>query len=468
MSDPRPVGGSFRDPAARVYADGPRILRGVDTATLEAFGRLAGTRFLPKALEAGRIVSSRALPGDDPAARAILSEGWAGVLEHERVPFISYPYEWTFSMLKDAALLHLELLESALQEGWTLKDSTPFNVQFDGSRPVFIDVPSFAPRPAGDYWRGYRQFCMAFLYPLMLASHKGIAFQPLLRSSLEGIEPVEAARFFGGMDVFRRGVLAHVRFPARLERWAQSKAPTGAPAAPQRPQSDAMVVGLVQSMRRLVESLNPPSDPSAWSDYARTHSYDEASTEDKKAFVAAAAAEAKAALAWDLGANTGVFSEILAQSCGHVVSVDSDHASVERLYQRLREGGERRILPLVMNLANPSPAQGWAGVEREAFDRRNKPDLVVALALIHHMGLSANVPIPAFLDWLAATGARLVIEFVDREDAMAKEMLSRKTEPHADYNLASFERELGRRYEVLRTQPMKAGRRRIYDCVPRR
>ena len=465
MTGPERVGGSFRDPAAGVYAHGERILRGVDAATLASFGALGATRFFAEAMRAGRLVGSRIVGSGDPDAAAIAGEGWVGVLEHDRVPLISYPYEWTFSMLKDAALLHLELLEAALAEGWTIKDSTPYNVQFVGATPVFFGVPSFVPRPAGDYWRGYRQFCMAFPYPLLLAAHKGIAFQGLLRSSLDGIEPVEAARHFTGLDVMRKGVLAHVRFPAKLERMAARRG-SGAAANP-KPQSDAMVVGLVQSMRRLVASLTTDASTSAWSDYTTTHSYDAASLEEKKAFVAEAAAREAPRIAWDLGANTGVFSELLAQSASHVVSVDSDHESVERLYLRLRNRGERKVLPLVMNLANPSPAQGWAGIERAAFDRRNAPDLIVALALIHHVCLAHNVPIPAFLDWLAATGARLVIEFVDRDDSMAREMLSRKTEKHEDYNLQAFERELGRRYEILGSATLKQGARRIYHCAPR-
>jgi hypothetical protein len=469
MTAPRPVDGSFRDPAARVYAHDERILRGVDASTLTSFTSLTATRFLGEAVRDRRVVGSRLLGPDDPVAAAVLAQGWAGVLEHEQVPLLSYPYEWTFSMLKDAALLHLELLEKALVEGWVIKDSTPYNIQFVGASPVFIDLPSFTPRPAGDYWRGYRQFCMAFLYPLMLTAHRGIPFQGVLRSSLDGIEPIEAARFFTGLGVFRRGVLAHVRFPALLEGCAASWHERGHAARSRaRPQSDAMVIGLVQSMRRMVRSLDATWGRSAWSDYATTHSYDAASFENKKAFVGEVASREKPRIAWDLGANTGVFSELLAQSAAHVVSVDTDHESVERLYLRLRERGDRKILPLTMNLANPSPGQGWAGLERSSFDRRNKPDLIIALALIHHICLGNNVPIPAFLDWLARTGALLVIEYVDRGDAMVREMLSRKSEQHADYTLQAFEKELGLRYEVLRTASLKDGGRKLYLCAPRR
>jgi hypothetical protein len=171
-------------------------------------------------------------------------------------------------------------------------------------------------------------------------------------------------------------------------------------------------------------------------------------------------------MAWDLGSNTGSFSELLESRADHVISVDADHECVERLYLRLRAREDKKVLPLVMNLANPSPNQGWANGERLAFDARNKPDLILGLALIHHICLTNNVPIPNFLDWLVMTGARLVIEFVDRSDSMVREILERKTEPHEDYNLANFERELRRRYEILSSAPLKGGERRIYYCAP--
>jgi hypothetical protein len=364
-------------------------------------------------------------------------------------------------------LLHLDLLEQALGEGWIIKDSTPYNIQFVGSAPIFIDIPSFVPRPAGDYWRGYRQFCMMFLYPLMLTAYRGIPFQGLLRGVLDGIPPVEAARFFRGFDWFKKGALAHVYFPAALERRVAERSAERSRLIKARSQSDAMVLGLVQSMRRIVSSLANASSSSLWSDYTVTHSYDPTSFDEKQAFVAEAASRQRLGIAWDLGSNTGIFSEIVGRSANHVVSVDSDHACVERFYLRLRDHNDRKILPLVMNLANPSPNQGWANAERSSFDSRNKPELILGLALIHHVCLDSNVPIPNFLNWLVRTSARLVIEFVDRDDAMVREMLSRKLEAYQDYNLAHFEAELALRYDVVRSLPLKEGARKIYDCVPR-
>jgi hypothetical protein len=437
----------------------------VDAVTLANFRALSQLDFFRQEAGRGRIVGTRALDEDDPRSIAIKAQGWAGALEHDRVPFLSYPYEWTFSMLKDAALLHLDLLEESLKAGWVIKDSTPYNIQFVGSAPAFIDIPSFVRRPPGDYWRGYRQFCMLFLYPLLLTAHRGIPFQGLLRASLDGLSPGEIAPFFAGFSGFRRGILSHVKLPAALERRAVTKGANGATEVA-KPQSDAMVLGLVQSMRRLVSNLATPVAATMWSDYGDTHSYDRASIKEKATFVEQAAARGRCKMAWDLGSNTGAFSELLESRADHVISVDADHECVERLYLRLRARDGRKILPLVMNLANPSPNQGWASGERLAFDSRNKPDLILGLALIHHICLGNNVPISNFLDWLVMTRARLIIEFVDRSDSMVRELLERKTEAHEDYSLANFERELRRRYEILSSAPLKRGERRIYYCAP--
>ena len=467
MTEFKPLAGSFRDPAARVYVDGDVILRGVDAVTLANFRALIEFDFFREEAGQERIVGTRVLDEGDRRSIAIKSQGWAGALEHDRLPLLSYPYEWTFTMLKDAALLHLDLLEESIEAGWILKDSTPYNVQFMGSAPIFIDIPSFVPRAPGDYWRGYRQFCMLFLYPLLLKAYRGIPFQGLLRASLDGLSPVEIAPFFKGFGGFRKGVLAHVKLPAALERRVVARG-TNFVTKIAKPQSEAMVRGLVQSMRRIVGGLKAPTTATSWSEYNDIHSYDGAAIEEKKAFVAKAAAQASCKMVWDLGSNTGTFSELLEGRADYIISVDGDHECVEQLYLRLRARNGKKILPIVMNLVNPSPNQGWANGERLAFDDRNKPDLILSLALIHHICLTNNVPIPDFLDWLATTGARLIIEFVDRNDSMVREMLQRKSETHEDYNLANFERELRRRYEILLSAPLKRGERQIYYCAPLR
>ena len=470
------VGGSFRDPANRVYrisqsgsSGGPRILRGVDAATLSNFEKLAETPFFKTLLDEKRVVRTSILSStQDKLAKDILAHGWSGVLEHETIPFVSYPYEWTFGMLKTAALLHLRILEDALENGWTLKDATPFNVQFIGCRPVFIDLPSFEPSVEGEPWVAYRQFCSCFLAPLMIRAYLGIDHLPLIRSYIDGIPPTEAVKYFKGLSRFRRGVMSHIVFPARVENRIASQERDDAPAKQRSASahSKTMVIGLVQSLSRLVRSLSIDIDHTDWSDYDQTHSYEDVEHETKKAFVEKVVSARPTDFVWDIGCNTGTFSRIAAAHAHHVISVDGDHNAIEKLYQAERSNKDSNILPMVMNLANISPDQGWAGTERGAFDKREKPDIVLVLALVHHIRISANIPLDLFLAWLRKLDAEIVIEFVNRNDEMVVKLLTNKKEQYIDYNLDEFVGQVKKHFTIKSREQLKGGKREILHLIP--
>lgn len=465
--------GSFRDPAGRVYEattpDGAhRILRGLRADALADARALLGASFFQGLLAQGKVLESALLPPDAELTRVPLADGWAGVMEHARVPFITYPYEWTFSMLKDAALLQLECLETALENGWTMKDATSFNIQWLGAKPVFIDIPSFTPWTEGEAWVGYRQFCAMFLTPLLLRAHLGIDYLPLLRSSLDGIPPVEGVKYFQGRNRLRRGVLPHLVFPARVERFVAKRERDNAPGRTRAPRrhSKAMVAGLAQSLARLVRRLDIPIAHTDWSHYDRTHSYAEADHAAKADFVRRHAQARKPRCLWDIGCNTGTFSRIGAEVAERVIAVDGDHDAVEQLYRAERQAGGGKILPLVMNLANISPAQGWAGQERMAFDGRGKPDMVLCLALIHHMRVSANIPNEAFLRWLRGLDAEVVLEFVNRDDEMFEKLLANRKERFEDYSRDRFVAEASRFFTIRERLELKGGKREIFALAP--
>jgi len=464
--------GSFRDPANRVYeiaskskADQPRILRGLSKDALVIYQNLSQEEFFNKLLKTGRIVKTNLLPSTDIDAKAIMAEdGWAGVLEHEVVPFVTYPYEWTFSMLKDAALLQLHLIEESLENGWTLKDATPYNIQWVGSRPVFIDVPSFEPWIEGEPWVGYRQFCSMFLIPLLIRAHLGIDHLPLLRSYLDGISPTEAVKFFTGTKRFKKGVMSHIVFPAKVENSILKRERDNVPARQRtaRKQSKAMVVGLVQSLSRLVKRLSIKIEHTDWSQYDKTHTYQEKEFEAKKAFVLKHTSATRRDHIWDIGSNTGTFSRIGSEFCNQVISVDGDHDAVEQLFLSEKKNKTSNILPLVMNLSNISPGQGWAGNERQAYDQRKKPDLVLALALIHHVRMSANIPNFLFLKWLHSLEADVILEFVNREDEMVIKLLTNKKEQYDDYSLNQFIEEAEQFFTIKDRASLKGGKREIF------
>lgn len=460
MSGPRLEGGSFRDRNARVfYADG-RVLRGLGSEALESWRALAATAFFEESVGDGLLVQTRELDFEqvDPE----LTESWAGVLEHEPVPFVSYPYEWCFGMLRDAALLQLELLERALGEGLVLKDSTPYNVQWFGTRPAFIDIASFEPLAPGAPWAGYRQFCEMFLYPLMLRAYKKAPFQPWLRGALDGIRPSEFRGLISWRDLLRAGVLKHVVLHAAAEARFSDTSMNIASAMKDAGFSAELIQTNVRSLRRVVDKLAIEPESSAWSEYEKCGHYEDSDAEAKADFVRRVAGAGQRGQVWDLGCNVGIFSRIAAEHADSVVAMDADAPTIELLYRRLRQEGEERIHPLVMNLVDPSPDRGWRGVERKSLPARGRPDLVLCLALIHHVVIGSNVRMEEFIAWLAELGGELVIEFVDKADPMVERLLRNKVDNYEDYDPAVFEAELERRFEIVDRLQLSSGTRTLY------
>jgi SAM-dependent methyltransferase len=405
-----------------------------------------------------RIVGTEPVELDD--LPELTGEPAAAALRHERIPFVSHPYEWPFSMLKDAALLQLALGREALRHDLTLKDASSYNVQWRGSQPVFVDVGSFERLRPGEPWAGYRQFCMLFLYPLMLQAYRGVPYHAWLRGSIDGIAPAEARAL---LPKLRRGVLTHVVLHARLEARHADAGEMRRDLKRAGFGKDLLDANL-RRLEKLVRRLEYKPGRTAWTEYGTTNTYTDEQAGRKAEFVRAAAARRAGGLAWDLGCNDGTYSRVAAEHAGYVVAIDADHATVDGLYRAL--GDRTDILPLVMSVTDPSPDLGWRGRERASLERRATPDLVLALALVHHVVITGNVPVAAFLDWLRSLDCALVIEFPDREDPMVQRLLSGKTEAaNPDYDRETFERALGERFEIERTE--RIGTRTLYDARPR-
>lgn len=462
--------GSFRDRDSRVVIADGSIYRALSPEGAEDWEALSGSPLLDQLTASGQLIGTRevdpAVLGESPE---LLPTGVTRVLEHDRVPFISYPYEWTFSMLQDAAILQLELGSAAIDAGLTLKDATPYNVQFIGSKPTFIDVGSFEKITEGEPWIAYRQFCMLYLYPLLFQAHKDLPFQPWLRGSIDGIQPIDAIKVFSLLDRFRRGVFLHTSVHARLDRRANKSGPGSAEENKTRRQvKPKQLQAQLQSMQRLVSKLKWKTGETSWSGYRQSNTYSDDDDRRKQAFVAEVAAAESPALTWDMGCNDGAYSRIAAENSDRVVAFDFDHATVEALYRSLREEGNTKILPLVSNLADPSPALGWRGLERKTLADRGAPDLMLALALIHHVSISANIPVADFLQWARDLETTLVIEFPKRTDPMVRALLANKHDgANPDYEETNFERELERRFTVERREELPSGDRILFLARPR-
>lgn len=457
--------GSFRDRDGRVFLRNGKVYRALSAAALADWRALSATRFFPDAVDSRRVIATRDSSVAASEFRKVEGE-WAAVLEHERVPFISYPYEWTFGMLRDAALLQLDLLLQALEEDLILKDASAYNVQWFGSQPTLIDIPSFQRWKVGEPWVGYQQFCQLFLYPLMVTGYRRVPFQPWLRGAIDGITPESCNRLLSGRDRLRRGVFTHVFLQHKL------LAATGSSDKPLRQELKSTNLGKsiithnAIGLKKLITGLRWTTKDSEWSGYADAHSYSDEGVAAKRKFVFDAAASARWPLAWDLGCNTGEYSRLVAEHADYLVAMDGDVLAVENLYQQLSGERDTTILPLFVNLADPSPNLGWRGKERRSLPVRGKPDLTLCLALIHHLTITANVPVDDFVSWLAELDSHVIIEFVTREDAMVQRLLQTKEDIFDDYNLQSFEASIGRRFEIIDQLRLPGETRVLYFLRP--
>jgi hypothetical protein len=462
--------GSFRDPASTVFYAGGDVLRGLNEEAAADWAAMSKAPFFAKAMADGRVVKTEALSAAE-AKKLAAGKDWPVVLKHERVPFVSYAYEWTFSQLQDAALLHLDLLSEALDAGLSMKDGYVYNVQFNGAKPTFIDTPSFE-RSTGGPWPGYRQFCRTFLFPLMLTAYKDVSFRPLLRGQVDGIEPKQMRNIMSSpLDVLKGGVLKNVLLHSAIDSRAQSGNKGSRAVGDDLKEagfSTEITKATAKSLRKLVAGMKWSTGDTVWKDYRTVNSYSDEDTATKKTFVDNSLSGHDNGLVWDLGANDGAFSRIAAQHADYVVAADFDEGAIDPLYRALRAENNTKILPLVIDLQDPSPGIGWRNTERPAFYDRSKPDVILMLALLHHIAITGNVPLPQIVDWMASFGARIVVEFVHTDDVQTKRLLANKPEGlFPDYRVDVFEKLLAERFTIEKQESLPSGTRTLYLVTPR-
>ena len=464
--------GSFRDPSGQVYIkktfDGNlRIIRGINTQTYKQQKELLASDFFQELVKENKIVPT-AIYDKNKIIEENVNLNWPFYLEHDYIKFISYPYEWSFYQLKDAALLHLELLTTSLENDWILKDSTPYNIQFINNKPIFIDTPSFIKWEKDEGWDSYRQFCMMFLYPLMLRAYLDLDFRLILRSSLDGIEPEFLYKSLSFNKLFKKGVPSHVLLPCLIERSILKKERDTATAKKRTKikQSRISIIALVDSMINIVNKLTSKSTISAWADYDHINTYEQNDNKIKKNFINKVTLNKSYNTVWDCGANTGMFSEHISKNVGDILAMDSDSIAIGKMFNRLKEQ-DTNIYPLVQKIENMSPNQGFNSNERLRLESRSCPDLVMCLAVIHHIRISSNIPCEIFLKYLRTLGSDIIIEFVNRDDDMVIKLLTNKKEQYDDYNIKSFESSVLKFFSIEDKQPVKNGLRQLYHLIPK-
>lgn len=460
------VPGSFRDPTGSVYAAGGKIFRGVSQDAGETVRALLGSAFFKRHAGAGIVdtrlvdvqqVSHAGLPDVDAQRFPV----W---MEHERLEFISYPYEWSFELLKSAALLQVQLHIEALEAGFDVKDASAYNIQFRGCKPVFIDIPSFAPYRENAYWIGYKQFCEHFLAPLALNAYARVDFNHWFRGALEGIDIVSASRLLPLRSFFSPSLLMNIHAQA----WAMSRVKAVGDAPRERqltglPRKN--YVHLLQSLQRFISGLQAHGS-TFWADYKNDSSYSAAGAREKEALVMQFLQDHAVRRLLDVGCNTGHYSQkAIEAGVQYVVGTDFDTGALNVAVQTATRKG-LNITPVLLDVCNPSPAMGWNLAEREPLLARLPPmDASIHLAVMHHVVIGKNIPLQEYADWVVRLAPRGLVEFVPKSDPMVAGLLAHREDVFPDYSQDRFVQLLGRHAQVVAIRRMPATDRVLIEFV---
>ncbi len=452
MSDRR-HSSSFRDPSGFLFERDDALLRQVNVGYADDYRALIDSGLYAALVERGWLVEHDEV--DEPPADPAVA--WR-VIRPRRLPFVSHPYEWCFGQLRDAALLTLDVQRLALVHGMVLKDASAYNVQFAGSRPLFIDTLSFARYEEGRPWVAYRQFCQHFLAPLALAAHRDVRLAALSARHLDGI-PLDLAASLLPKGTWRRfGLLTHLVLHARSQR----RHAHGGASRRDYSVSRLALEGLVDSLRKTVEQLRWRHPDTEWGDYYADTNYDDGAVVDKRAAVERFVDAVAPRQLWDLGANTGRFSRIASSREIFTVAFDVDPVAVERNYARARHDDDGHLLPLLLDLTNPSPALGWAHAERASLRDRGPADAATALALVHHLAIGNNVPLPQVAGFLAELADELLVEWVPKRDSQVERLLRSREDVFAGYHREGFEAAFGEQLELRSRTPVEGSQRWLY------
>lgn len=452
MTEVKTPSDSFRDPDGFVFERDGVFYRRIEASYREDYEQLVRSGLMDGLVQSGLLTGHEEMPAPDA-----LSPGAWKVLKHERLPFISYSYEWCFGQLKEAALLTLDIQKRALAEGMSLKDACTQNVQFSGGRAVWIDTLSFE-RFSGGPWPGYQQFCRHFLAPLALAARDLRFLQvPLMFS--DGIPLDFASRLLPVSSWLDLHLLFHIHGNARTSKAAEMD---GRMEKNGRKLTVNGLQRIVEHLRQAVEKISFPAGKSVWSDYLPEEHYGGGGFREKEKIVREWLAKIRAARVLDLGANTGHFSAMAAGTSGYVAALDFDPAVAEVHWTRIKNSEIKNVLPLVADLAQPVPGRGWENRERKPLEERISADLALVLGMVHHLALAAGIPLEKIAGFLARLAKQLIVEFVPETDPKAQELGARKKNAFLRYGQSQFERAFQEHFRILETRPVPGTGRILY------
>ncbi|WP_276481963.1 hypothetical protein [Paraflavitalea pollutisoli] len=443
---------SFKDPSGFIYEAEGNLYRQVNQSYAAAYDQLMSSGLYQKLTGKKQLIGHREVAAPHP----VTADHYKTLLP-EVVPFISYPYEWSFEQLRDAALLTLQIMRTALDHGMILKDATPFNIQFVAGRPVFIDTLSFEPYVPSEPWVAYRQFCQCFLFPLYLEHYLKKDVQKILSVYIEGVPVDVTARLLPWKSNLNLGVWLHVYLQNTVQRGARK------PATHTVQFQKKKLLDLLSHLESILQRFpGERTYKTTWNNYYDDSILSQEYLQAKEIIFNRFIGQLSVRNALDLGANDGYFSKLLAAQGIPVIASDVDGQCISRLYREVRKKNITNLLPLILDVANPSPAIGFHNRERAAFFSRLQTDLVLALALVHHLVIGKNIPLDLLADWFRDIAPVLIIEFVPREDEKVQQMLASRQDVFQQYTRPVFEDTFSRHFTITAVEPVPGTHRLLY------
>ncbi len=447
------IPGSFRDPSGFLFHRDGAIYRQINLCYKDNYDHLMHSGLYETLVDAELLI-----PHEEVDIEYARSGNAYKIIKPELIPFISYPYEWSFSQLKNAALTTLEVQKKSLTYGMSLKDCSAYNIQFRKGKPIFIDTLSFKKYHEGQLWDAYRQFCQHFLAPLALMTYTDIRLNQLFRVYMDGA-PLDLASLLLPLRTrFIFSLLSHIHLHAKSQKHFSNKIIN----TDGHKISRISFLGLVDNLESSIKRLKWKAQGTEWADYYGNTNYSSDAFQHKKQIVAEFLDSIQPKIIWDLGANVGIFSRIASDQGIQTISFDIDPVAVENNYLECVKKGETSILPLLLDLANPSPSLGWDNQERMSLLERGPADTVFSLALIHHLAISNNLPLDNLVDYFSRICKSLIIEFVPKSDLQVQRLLSTREDIFQDYKQQIFEDEFGKYFTIEDAVRIMDSKRTMY------
>jgi ribosomal protein L11 methylase PrmA len=444
---------SFRDPNGFIFYSNGKLYRQINKSYQKNYEHLIESGLYDKLLDEHLLIPHTESNISSPVPSIAFK-----IIEPEFIPFISYPYEWSFSQLKDAAQTTMKIQKISMEFEMTLKDASAYNIQFFNGKPIFSDTISFELYKDGQPWYPYKQFCQHFLAPLALMKYTDIRLSNLLKTSIDGIPLDLASKLLPFSTKTSFSLLSHIHAHAKSQKFYEGKqAKIKNKKLPRNSFN-----GIIESVTGAIKKINWTPSGTEWGDYYHDTNYTDESFQEKKNLILEFLKRIKPSIVWDLGSNTGIFSRLASDNGILTISLDVDPSAVEKNYLESKKNHETNLLPLLMDLTNPSPNLGWDNNERKSIFSRTSNDTVMALALIHHLAISNNVPLGRLSEFFSKICKNLIIEFIPKDDSQVQRLLSTREDVFPNYNIDTFKKEFESFFKIIDFKEIKGSKRGLF------